>query len=486
MKIYNTLTRKKEEFVPRDKGKVGIYVCGPTVYSYVHVGNARPYVFFAVLARYLRSLGYDVTLVENLTDVDDKIIERASKECVSFEQVAEAYSRAYVKDTSALGLGRPDIEPKATEHIQEIIHLCQRLVEAGMAYETGGSVYFRVSKFPQYGKLSGQRIDQMKHCEAPREGEAKESPLDFAVWKAAKPGEPSWDSPWGAGRPGWHIECTAMSLKYLGENFDIHGGGRDLIFPHHENEIAQAEAVTGKDFVRYWMHNGMITTREEKMSKSVGNIFLLREFLKEYDPRVLILFFIGSHYRSPLEFSTDNLEEAAGQLERFKNCFWKVDSVMTGVEAVTVGGPDEQALMAAISGTEERFQAEMQDDVNTAGALAAVFGLVKVINDYCEAASLVNKVNARLLGRARDLLARLLKILGVEITEADYAEAALEEELLELVKQREKARQERDFATADAVREKIAAAGYEIRDTPQGPKLIKRALDFDSKRSGLS
>ena len=474
MRIYNTLTRQKEEFVPRDEGRVGIYVCGPTVYGYVHIGNARPYVFFAVLARYLRSLGYGVTVVENVTDVDDKIIARANQECVPSSQIADTFTRAYFKDTSTLDLGRPDIEPLATEHIPEIIGLCRRLVDAGMAYETGGSVYYRVGRFPEYGKLSGQRTDQMKHCELAREGETKESPLDFAVWKAAKPGEPSWESPWGPGRPGWHIECAAMSLKYLGEGFDIHGGGRDLIFPHHENEIAQAEAVTGQPFARYWMHNGMITTKEEKMSKSVGNIFLLREFLKQYDPRVLVLFFVGSHYRSPLEFSSVNLDEAAGQLERFRNCFWKVAGVIAETGPAQPA-PGDGALSDAIIWAREEFQSEMQDDVNTAGALAASFGLVKAINEYTEAASVAGQANPELLGEGRDLLAGQLRILGVEIAEEEYAELELEVDLQELLKQREQARRNKDFAAADAARDRIQAAGYEVRDTPQGPKLVKKS-----------
>ncbi len=473
MKIYNTLARRKEEFATRDPGTAGIYVCGPTVYGLIHVGNARPYVFFAVLARYLRSIGYDVKLVENITDIDDKIIERANHEGMAPGRLAAAFSRAYVDDTLKFGLERPDVEPKATEHIQEIIDHCRRLVDTGMAYESGGSVYFRVDRFAGYGKLSGQKTGQMKHCELVREGEAKESPLDFAVWKASKPGEPSWESPWGPGRPGWHIECTAMSLKYLGQSFDIHGGGRDLIFPHHENEIAQAEAVSGGGFARGWMHVGMITTKEEKMSKSVGNIFLLREFLKQYDPRVLILFFMGAHYRSPLEFSEVNLEEAAGRLERFKNCFWKVDSVI-GETAAAAAPPEGRLLEDSIGLTAQQFEAEMQDDVNTAGALAALFGLVRSINEYAELASAAGSADAGLLGRASDLLRRLLGILGVEITEADYAGKAAPQELLDLVALREQARREKDFAAADAARDRIAAAGYEIRDTPTGPKLVKK------------
>ena len=472
MRIYNTLTRKKEEFVPRDEGKVGIYACGPTVYGYIHVGNARPFVFFAVLERYLRHSGYEVTLVENLTDVDDKIIDRANEEGVSPDEVASRYSEAYFEDTDRLGLGRPDIEPRATEHIPEIIDLCRELVEKGYAYESGGSVYYRVREFKEYGKLSRQKTDQMKHCEVPREGEAKakESPLDFAVWKAAKPGEPSWESPWGPGRPGWHIECTAMSLKYLGSGFDIHGGGRDLIFPHHENEIAQTEAATGAEFARYWMHNGMITKKEEKMSKSVGNIFLLREFLKKYDPRVLILFFVGSHYRSPLEFSLENIEEAAGQLERFKNCLWKVDSVLGEAEGA---GEGAATLLDAARKAEQEFDREMEDDANTAGALAAVFGLVKAINEYAEAASVTGKVEAEALTGARDRLTALLGLLGVEIKPEEYREAALEQDLQELVELRELCRREGRYEEADEARDKILAAGYEVRDTPQGPKLMK-------------
>lgn len=474
MRIYNTLTRQKEEFKPREPGKAGIYVCGPTVYGYIHVGNARPYVFFAVLARYLRRKGYDVTLVENLTDVDDKIIDRANEDGIAAEEVAQTYAEAYLEDTARLGLERPDIEPKATEHIGEIIELCQRLVEQGIAYETGGSVYYRVCEFPDYGKLSGQKTDQMKHCEMAREGETKESPLDFAIWKAAKPGEPNWESPWGRGRPGWHIECTAMSLKYLGENFDIHGGGHDLVFPHHENEVAQAEAVTGGDFVRYWMHNGMITHKDEKMSKSIGNIFLLREFLKIYDPRVLIIFFMSSHYRSPLEYSIDNLDEAASRLERFRNCFWKLDDLLGDVDGGTLKESGEaEALDNPIAAADKEFEAEMQDDINTAGALAAVFGLVKAINAYTEAAQASGRVSAAALGKAREKLTSLLVVLGVEITAADFGAAENQQKLQELLQAREKARSAGDYAAADAARDKIIAAGYEVRDTPQGPRLVK-------------
>lgn len=480
IKVYNSLSRKKEDFVPRDRGKVGIYVCGPTVYGYVHVGNARPYVFFAVLSRYLRHLGYEVTLVENLTDVDDKIIERAAKEGTTSDAIAKQYSDAYIEDTGRLGLGRPDIEPRATEHIEEIIDICKDLVDSGYAYETGGSLYFRVSDFTGYGKLSGQKIDQMKHCELPREGEAKQSPLDFAIWKAAKPGEPSWESPWGLGRPGWHIECTAMSLKYLGKKFDIHGGGLDLVFPHHENEVAQAEAATGTGFVRYWMHNGMITRKDEKMSKSVGNIFLLREFLKNYDPRVLVLFFMGSHYRSPLEFSELNLDEAATQLDRFRNCLWKINSVL-GEGAAEAGAatshklPDSAALQAAMDRTREQFDDEMRDDINTAGALAAVFGLVRVVNEYTEDASVAGGADSVLLAVVREVLIELLHILGVDISPSEYGESGFEQELLDLVEEREQARLAKDYAAADAARDKLAAAGYEVRDTPQGPKLVRKA-----------
>ncbi len=483
IKIYNTLARRKEDFVPRDKGHVGIYVCGPTVYGYVHVGNARPFVFFAVFARYLRHIGYEVKLVENITDVDDKIIERANKEGVDSDEIATEYSDAYIEDTCALGLGRPNVEPRATEHMEDIINFCKELVEAGYAYETGGSVYYRVREFLEYGKLSGQKTDQMKHCELAREGEAKESPLDFAIWKAAKPGEPNWESPWGPGRPGWHIECTAMSLRYLGAKFDIHGGGRDLVFPHHENEIAQAEAVTGTAFARYWMHNGMITRKDEKMSKSLGNIFLLREFMKKYDPRVLILFFLGSHYRSPLEFSERNLDEAAGMLERFRNCFWKAESVLQELAAaeraraesvVSEDGPGG-ALVAATEKAQVQFHAEMCDDVNTAGALAAAFVLVRAINEYAETAPVTNEIDSQLLRDARDRLAELLEILGVKFSPEEYTQTGMEQELLELLEKREQARKAGDYAAADAARDQLAEAGYEVRDTPQGPKLVKKS-----------
>ena len=327
-RLYDSMRQEKREFVPRDGDHVTMYFCGPTVYNYIHLGNARPYVLSMVAKRYFESLGWRVTLVENITDIDDRIIQKANAEGRPWDDVAREYAEAYIDDTGRLGLGRPDVEPRATEHIPEILDLIGRLVAEGHAYQAGGDVYFAVDSLASYGRLSKQQTAEMRHGARITPGEEKADPLDFALWKGAKPGEPAWDSPWGSGRPGWHIECSAMSLKYLGPGFDIHGGGRDLIFPHHENEVAQAEGALGGEFVRFWVHNGMLNTREEKMSKSVGNIFLLREALKEYRPEVLICYFVGSHYRSPMEFSSELLDEAGHQVERLRNLFRSLDDCM--------------------------------------------------------------------------------------------------------------------------------------------------------------
>ncbi len=320
MRLYDSMTQEKKEFVPRDGDRVTMYFCGPTVYNYVHVGNARPYVVSMVAKRYFESLGYRVTLVENITDIDDRIINKGAAEGRSYREVAEEFATAYREDTDRLGLGRPDVEPLATEHMQEIVDLIAALIAQGHAYQAGPDVYFDVDSWPAYGKLSKQQVAEMRHGARVDVGEDKADPLDFALWKGAKPGEPAWDSPWGPGRPGWHIECSAMSLKYLGSGFDIHGGGRDLIFPHHENEIAQAEGA-GESFARFWMHNGMLNLSQEKMSKSVGNIRTLRTILDAHRPEALIAAFLGSHYRSPLEFSEELLTETEQQVDRLRNVF---------------------------------------------------------------------------------------------------------------------------------------------------------------------
>ena len=380
IRLFNSLTQQKEPFEPRDPGKAGVYCCGPTVYNLVHIGNARPYVTFAVLRSWLAYRGLDVKLVTNITDVDDKIIKKANDEGRDSAAVAEEYTAAYVEDTDRLGIPRPDVEPKATETIAEIVDLVCQLISGGHAYEADGSVYFKVRSFDGYGKLSGQRIDELEEGVRVDAEPGKADPLDFAVWKAAKPGEPAWDSPWGLGRPGWHIECSAMGLRYLGAGFDVHGGGRDLIFPHHENEIAQSEAA-GLPFARVWMHNGMIRSEGEKMAKSVGNIFLLREVLDRYDPAVVLTYFLTTHYRSPLEFSTDKLDEAKAAYGRFASALADIDfRVANAGKAAARGECPDLTLRAEAARV--AFAERMDDDLNTAGAIGELFGLVGEMYRY--------------------------------------------------------------------------------------------------------
>ncbi len=392
MRLYDSLSQEKREFVPRDGDHVTMYFCGPTVYNYVHVGNARPYVVSMVARRYFQSLGWRVTLVENITDIDDRIIQKANTEGRTVREVAEEFAQAYREDTDRLGLGRPDVEPLATEHIEEIVDLIAGLVEHGHAYQAGPDVYFDVDSYRPYGKLSKQQVAEMRHGARVDQGEDKADPLDFALWKGAKPGEPAWDSPWGPGRPGWHIECSAMSLKYLGAGFDIHGGGRDLIFPHHENEVAQAEA-TDQPFARFWMHNGMLNLKQEKMSKSLGNILTLRRFLDEHRPEALIAGFVGTHYRSPLEFSVELLEEAEQQVDRLHNVFRALaDRAGEGghlgqeedANGTNSGAADETAsaeeFAKVVRQRRQAFDEALADDLNTAAALAEVFGLAREVN----------------------------------------------------------------------------------------------------------
>lgn len=469
MRLYDSLGQEKREFIPRDGDRVTMYFCGPTVYNYIHLGNARPFVVSMVAKRFFDSMGYAVTLVENITDIDDRIISRAAREGRTAQEVAEEFAQAYIEDTDRLGLGRPDVEPRATEHIPEIIELIERLTERGHAYQGGSDVYFDVDSFPDYGKLSKQQIGEMRHGARITPGEEKRDPLDFALWKGAKPGEPAWDSPWGPGRPGWHIECSAMSLHYLGPGFDIHGGGRDLIFPHHENEIAQAEGALGGTFVRFWVHNGMLNTREEKMSKSVGNIFLLREALKQYSPETLVAFLVGSHYRSSMEFSTELLDEAEQQVERLRNTFRTLDDYPSAAAAAGSDGssPDgDEGLRAAIERARRDFQEAMADDLNTAGALGEVFALAREVN----AALAAGSVSVEVVAEAREALCGMLYILGldkVSVTEADVPE-----EIIRLAEERLRLRAARDYPNADRLREEILRRGYEVRDSLEGYKLV--------------
>ena len=475
VRLYDSLTQEKRTFEPRDGDHVTMYFCGPTVYNYIHLGNARPFVISMVAKRYFESLGYKVTLVENITDVDDRIIQKAIAEGRTSADVAREFADAYIEDTNRLGLGRPDIEPYATEHMPEIIDLVERLVAAGHAYQAGTDVYFDVDTFEGYGSLSKQQTAEMRHGARITPGEAKADALDFALWKGAKPGEPSWESPWGPGRPGWHIECSAMSLKYLGPGFDIHGGGRDLIFPHHENEIAQAEGALGGEFVRFWVHNGMLNTKDEKMSKSIGNIFMLREALKEYRPEVLIAFFVGSHYRSPMDFSRELLAEAGQQVGRLRNLFRTLDDYISGggdadavpSDARAAGAPSSDAeVLAAAEARRVIFDEALADDLNTAAALGEVFALSREANTALAAGTLT-AIGASAL---RKRIGAMVHILGLDA--AAEVDDEVPADVHEMATQRQVARAARDFAEADRLRDAILARGFEVRDSADGFKVV--------------
>ncbi len=466
MQIYNSMTRKKETFKPIQEGKVGIYACGPTVYNYFHIGNARPFITFDVLRRQLEREGYQVTFVQNFTDIDDKMIRRANEEGITVKELADRFIAEYYKDAGALGIRPATVHPKATDHIPEIITLITRLIENGRAYATpSGDVYYRVSAFPGYGKLSGQRTEDREMGASDRlDVETdKESPEDFALWKAKKPGEPFWDSPWGEGRPGWHVECSAMSMKYLGETFDIHCGGKDLLFPHHENEIAQSEGATGKKYVNYWMHNGFINVDNQKMSKSLNNFFTVRDIAKEYDLEAVRLFMLSAHYRSPINFSRDQIEAANASLNRL---YTARNSLKFQVE----NGEDrplndtEKAFTERLKGYEKRFDDAMDDDMNTADALGAIFELVKDAN-----VTLAQGASRAAAKAAMDSLEAICDVLGI----LSKKEEELPEEIAALVRERAEARKNRDWAKSDELRDRIIKAGYILEDTKQGQKVRK-------------
>jgi cysteinyl-tRNA synthetase len=447
IRIHDTLSKSVRPLDPRDPEKVGIYACGPTVYGRIHVGNARPYIVFSLLKRFLEHEGYDVTFVANVTDVNDKIYDAARARGVPSEQLAAEMTAAYEKDTDGLELGRPDAEPRASETIDAIVALIQDLVDSGHAYPSGGDVYFRVGSFSDYGKLSNRAIDEMRQGEDEADERLKESPQDFALWKAHKEGEDTdWPSPWGRGRPGWHIECSAMAEEILGVDFDIHGGGSDLIFPHHENEIAQTEAARGKPLARIWMHNGMVQLDAEKMSKSIGNIRSLQGALEARGRDALIMYFVGGHYRGPLAFSEEALEEASRAVERVRDLVRRLDP----------NAPTEMDDYA------ERFFDALADDFNTAEARSVLFDWVSEANRRIDAGQAVGP------GR----LPEMLYALGLENLLEVEQEAPPEAQ--ELLREREEARAARDFATADAKRDELAALGWEVRDTPEGPRLVRR------------
>ncbi len=473
LRVYNTLSGQKEEFQPLVPGKVGMYVCGVTVYDYCHIGHARANIVFDIIFRYLQFAGYETTYVRNYTDVDDKIINRANERGIDSKALAEEFIAAFDEDMDALGLVKPTHEPRATEYIDKIIEICQVLIDKGNAYASGGDVYYRVDKFDDYLKLSKRNMEEMQAGARIAPGEQKENPMDFALWKGAKPDEPSWESPWGPGRPGWHIECSAMSSSLLGDSFDIHGGGRDLIFPHHENEIAQSEAANDKPFAKYWIHNGFVNVNQEKMSKSLGNFFTIRDILKTYDAEVVRFFILTSHYRSPIDFSDQNLAEAQAGLSRF------YEALLTADQAVE-GAPESAVESALGTELEAKFREAMDDDFNSALAIAHLFEGVRTMNRLC--ATKKFKKKADLVAQVRDLRATVLKlgdVLGIYNSEpAQWLEkvklaglARLDitaEEIEEQIEARLQARAEKDFATSDEIRDALAARGIELLDSREG------------------
>lgn len=464
IKIYNTMTRKVEEFVPLKEKEVSMYVCGPTVYNYIHIGNARPAIVFDTVRRYFEYRGYKVKYVQNFTDVDDKIIKRANEEGVTSKEIARKYIEAYFEDTKKVNLKEEGmIRPRATEYIEEMQEIIKKLISEGYAYEVNGDVYFEVEKDKDdYGCLSHQDIGNLKAGARIEVNDIKKSPLDFALWKSAKPGEPSWDSPWGKGRPGWHIECSAMSSKLLGDVFDIHGGGQDLIFPHHENEIAQSRCSSHQEYARYWMHNGYINVNGEKMSKSLGNFFLLREVLEHFEGRVIRFFVLGAHYRKPIDFSNNELEQAKSGLERIDNAVERLrEKIKSGAVA---GGDDLSGLKDLLKETEERFIQAMDDDFNTAQGIGVIFELIKEINKYTEVEK-ISEEGLKSLQMAYDYIENIMEnVFGVTLKSQENIgnlTADLVEFLLEI---RRKARAEKNWALSDEIRDRLGEMGIKIKD----------------------
>lgn len=459
MKIFNTMTAKKEEFIPMDKNEVKIYACGPTVYNYIHIGNARPLCVFDVLRRYLEYRGYNVKFVQNFTDIDDKIIKRANEEGTTYDVISKKYIEEFWTDANGLNFKKATVHPKATENIDEIIKLISTLVEKGYAYQAENDVYFRTLKFKEYGKLSHQPIEDLESGARIAIGEIKEDPLDFALWKGAKPGEPYWDSPWGKGRPGWHIECSAMNRKYLGDTIDIHCGGKDLVFPHHENEIAQSECANGCTFANYWMHNGYINVDNVKMSKSLGNFKTVREIANVYGYEVIRYFLISSHYRSPINYSLDIIEQCKSALERLYTCRDSLDFAIKNAAEETKENDAE--LIAELDKRREQFITAMDDDLNTADGLAAIFELTKDINTKI----LDHDVSKAVCEHAAKLYDELCNVLGILY---NRKENTLDSDIEALVEKRQEARKNKDWATADKIRDELKAKGIILKDTPQG------------------
>lgn len=463
--IYNTLTRKQEEFKPQTPGVVNMYVCGPTVYNYIHIGNARSAIAFDTVRRYLEFKGYKVNYVSNFTDVDDKMIKAAHKQGITVPQLADKYIQAFMEDTKAINIEPATMHPRATENIPEIIKFVQGLIDKGYAYEKDGDVYYRARKFKDYGQLSGQSIDDLEvgaseHVSAD-EINKKEDPMDFALWKAAKPGEINWDSPWGKGRPGWHIECSVMSTKYLGKTIDIHGGGQDLEFPHHENEIAQSEAETGQKFVRYWMHNGFVTIGKdnEKMSKSLHNFITVHDIIKQVDPQVLRFFMATTQYRRPIQYSEDNLIDAKNNLEHiqtaFDNLTYRQKDAQDGADPV---------VTQKLADFKQSFTEAMDNDINVQNGITVVYELVKFANVYAQQKA----VKAAALTEMKDLISELVSIFGVKLASSDNE--LNDEHIQALIDERNEARKNKDFARSDQIRDELKAQGIILEDTPQGTR----------------
>ncbi len=455
MKIFNTLTRQKDEFIPIVEGEAKIYACGPTVYNYIHIGNARPLCVFDVLRRFLEWQGYKVTFVQNFTDIDDKLIKKANEEGITVPEVAERFIKEFWVDAKGMNIREASVHPRATENIPEIIGIIEELIEKGFAYLSGGDVYFRAKRFDEYGKLSHQPLEDLEAGARIATGEIKEDPMDFCLWKGAKEGEPYWESPFGKGRPGWHIECSAMSTKYLGKTIDIHCGGLDLIFPHHENEIAQSECANGCELAHYWMHNGFINVDNRKMSKSLGNFFTVRDVAEKYGYEPIRYLMISSHYRSPINYSLDIITQAQNALERLYTCRDRLDFA---IEHADEGGEAPAALAAR----REKFAAALNDDLNTADALAEIFVLARDINLLIDSGAKKGELTA-----AAELFDELCGVLGILYNRKSNS---LDAEIEELISKRTEARKNRDFATADAIRDKLKEMGIVLEDTPQGVK----------------
>ena len=463
LRVFNTLTKRKEDFIPIEKGKVSIYVCGPTVYDYIHIGNARSFVAFDVIRRYLEYKGYKVTYVSNLTDVDDKTIKRASEMGTSLQQLGEKYSDAYFNDLTRLGIKKPNINPRATQHIEEIINMVQTLIDKGYAYVVDRNVYYDISKFEDYAKLSGNKAEALEAGARIEVDPHKRNPADFSLWKRQKSGKPAWNSPWGKGRPGWHVECSVMSMKYLGETLDIHAGGKDLIFPHHENEIAQSEAATGKPFAKYWLHNEWLTVSGEKMSKSLGNFITAREAIEKYGSQVVRLFLASVHYRSPIDFNDRNLKQAKRNLEKLLNAIEKIDTLREGKRA-KAGGKE---LLKQVEEMRKKFEEAMDDDFNTALAVSALSGLTGEINRYVmDHVEIGVEVKKKIMKVAERLVQ---DVLGINIERRKLETEKLVENLMNLIiDMRRQMREREDWKTADEIRAKLRALGLVLEDKPGG------------------